>query len=174
LLGAYLAFGKYNSRDSEIYVLQAILFVVKPRKLVYVRVPELYDLEEKLGKITANSIALRMRERLENSKAKTQTAGFDDLDRENKAQTIMSLARRQDEGTSNAMGVAANLGIQRTKLEQLLHSHKTGSQGLTRLSQDQYTPSQLLKEQGVADASTENTRSQLDQQNFFQDDSQFK
>ncbi len=98
-LGAYLALGKYNSRDAEIYVFAAILYNVKPRKLIYTRVPDLYDLEEKLSTVTANNIATTMKQRLAKNLSDIAGNGMTDFNLQNrseKAKKILQLANFQD------------------------------------------------------------------------------
>jgi hypothetical protein len=58
-LALYLAFGKYNGRPSEVYVLKMILFNVKPRALVYSRIPEIDDLNKKMAELTQDKILNR-------------------------------------------------------------------------------------------------------------------
>ena len=58
-LALYLAFGRYNGRPSEVYVLKMILFNTKPRALVYCRVPETQDLSKQLTELTQDKILNR-------------------------------------------------------------------------------------------------------------------
>ncbi|GAB4146615.1 MAG: hypothetical protein OHK0017_07310 [Patescibacteria group bacterium] len=187
LLGMYLSFGKYNSRDSEIYVLQAILYVVKPRKLVYVRQAEIYDLEEKLASITASNIAQRMKERTLKSLSQTETK-FDEKDRAQKAQAILKLANAQDSRIVEAMEKAAMLDMRKREIDNKITAARMSqqpngaatpgaykqNQTLVNMSQTPYQPSQLIKENGVADSNTQSTYDELQDQNFFLDQEQFK
>ena len=63
-LFGYLAWGKYNGRDSEIYVLKFILHSLKPRKMVFRRVPDLSDLNERFGELNEKALNQRLEERV--------------------------------------------------------------------------------------------------------------
>ena len=60
-LALYLAFGKYNGRASEIYILKMVIYNTKPRQLVYCRVPEIEDLNKQLLELTQDKIMARWR-----------------------------------------------------------------------------------------------------------------
>jgi hypothetical protein len=116
LLGAYLSFGKYNSRDAEIYVFAAILFNVKPRRLIYTRVPDLYDLEEKLSGVTVNNIANTMKKRLAKNISDKAGNGMNDFNlqnREEKAKKILQLANFQDNIATQTREKIVQMDIQK-------------------------------------------------------------
>ncbi len=62
-LTAYLAIGKYNGRDADIYVLKMILHIVKPRRMTYVRQPDLSELDDQIKELTPEKILERWREK---------------------------------------------------------------------------------------------------------------
>jgi len=112
----YLALGKYNGRDAEVYVLKFILFMAKPRKMFYVRVPYTTDLDEKLAALSANQIlkewTLRVNKikELEGNQLKT----FNNLDALGRAQKIRSLGIQLDMGFYNTI---TSIKQQEIKLE---------------------------------------------------------
>jgi len=59
LLAAYLALGKYNGRDSEVYVYKLFLFILKPKNMVYQRQPDLEDLNKKQSEWNFDGISRR-------------------------------------------------------------------------------------------------------------------
>jgi PrgI family protein len=96
----YLAKGKYNGRDSEVYILKSILYVTKPRKMFYARVPILNDLyarladlnfDKKLASLTANV-----------AQDKTDDLNFELQDNMSKLQTITNLGKSIDESKFNS------------------------------------------------------------------------
>ena len=116
LLGAYLSFGKYNSRDAEIYVFAAILFNIKPRKLIYTRVPDLYDLEERLSAVTVNNIAGTMKKRLAKNISDKNGNGMSDFNlqnRQDKAKKILQLANFQDNIATQTREKIVQMDIQK-------------------------------------------------------------
>lgn len=59
LFGLYLAMGKYNSRDSEIYIVKWFTSLFKEKKMIYVRQPYLDDLNKKAVEWSAPQIETR-------------------------------------------------------------------------------------------------------------------
>jgi PrgI family protein len=51
LFTAYICLGKYNGRDTEIYIFKAILFVIKPRKLKYARDMDFSDMNFQISQL---------------------------------------------------------------------------------------------------------------------------
>lgn len=94
LLTIYLAWGKFNGRDSEVYILKLILFLVKPRVLKYIRQPDYNQIEEKVGqKIATKSIANVEKQNTQ----KDEWENFDYLSEKQKLVLINKLAREIDQ-----------------------------------------------------------------------------
>ena len=62
LLAAYMALGKYNGRDSDVYLIKLILFAIKPKLMAYRRLAYIDDLNEKAAQYTAQKIEARWKE----------------------------------------------------------------------------------------------------------------
>ena len=175
LLGLYLALGKYNSRDAEVYVLAAIIFNVKPKKLIYVRVPDFFDLEEKLGTISANNIAKKMRERLDKTDRDKSSKGFNDFNlqnREQKAKKILEIANLQDNISSRTrekivqMDIQKDVVMQELKAKEFTRTQGNNPQGraIYNLSQQQFGQSPVLQ---APQPSINSTFYDLNSQNFL-------
>jgi hypothetical protein len=52
LLTAYISLGKFNGRDSEIYILKGIIFVTKPRVHKYARAMDMTDINYQFSQLT--------------------------------------------------------------------------------------------------------------------------
>ena len=59
ILVAYMALGKFNGRDADIYVGKYIIFSVKQKRLTYVRSPFVQDLNSTLADLTPEKIKKR-------------------------------------------------------------------------------------------------------------------
>jgi len=102
---AYLALGKYNGRDSEVYVLKYILYNVKPRQMVYSRSPDYSDLNKKLAGLTYNSILERWNKELSEKKAieSNKYLTFESADTDARAEQVRQLGRNIDETVINSL-----------------------------------------------------------------------
>lgn len=97
----YLALGKYNGRDSEIYVLKIIIYALKPRLMVYTRVADNYDLDEHLAKLTYDNISKEWAARI--AQNANQDNNFDTNSTKAKAARIRELGLTIDIGQRNAL-----------------------------------------------------------------------
>ncbi len=59
LLTIYLSMGKFNGRDSEIYVLKIILYFTKPREMKYQRQADYTVVNQKMSELTPDKILAR-------------------------------------------------------------------------------------------------------------------
>lgn len=100
-LFGYLAFGKYNGRDSEIYILKLIIYFLKPRLMVYTRVADNSDLDEHLSKLTYENISKNWNERI--AKTSTDENDFENHSTKMKAERIRQLGITIDTGQRNAL-----------------------------------------------------------------------
>jgi hypothetical protein len=109
----YLALGKYNGRDSEIYVLKFILFQNKPKRMVYRRVPQLDDLNEKLSDWTEDKINKRWNDEVAKLKAldDDEYLAFGQGGAAKKAKQIRTFGRNLDMSTSSTMSKVAQSQI---------------------------------------------------------------
>jgi hypothetical protein len=125
-LAAYLALGRYNGRDSEIYVLKYIIFNSKPKWMVYARVPDVQDLNEKLNDYTTDKITKRWTDELGKQKAikGNEFLTFNNQDSLKKASQIRALGNTIDLSTTNTMAEVyageAQIQAKEALLKQLL------------------------------------------------------
>jgi len=101
---AYLALGKYNGRDADIYVLKMIVHFVRPRRMTYSRKPDLSDIDEQIRELTPEKILERWRERREIAQSQDI---FKSKDVEYKVATIKNL-------TSSIENIRQNLSMRCT------------------------------------------------------------
>jgi hypothetical protein len=104
-LSAYLALGKFNGRDSEIYVLKYIIFNSKPKQMVYTRVPDMHDLDERLNEWTFDKINKKWTDEVNRQKAVkgNEFLTFNQQDSEQKAAGIRNLANELDQSVTNTL-----------------------------------------------------------------------
>jgi hypothetical protein len=100
-LFGYLAFGKYNGRDSEIYVLKLIIYFLKPRFMVYSRIVDTADLDEHLSKLTFDNISKEWAARI--AQTSTDETSFENRTAKMKAEKIRELGINIDIGQRNAL-----------------------------------------------------------------------
>jgi PrgI family protein len=97
----YLSVGKYNGRDSEVYVLKLIIYSLKPREMVYSRVADNSDLDEHLSKITYDNISKEWNSRI--AQNTNEEAQFENHTTRVKAEKIRELGLSIDSGQRNAL-----------------------------------------------------------------------
>jgi hypothetical protein len=56
----YLAIGKYNGRDSEVYVFKMFIYLTKPRLMKFKRQPDYNEIEQRAKENTYEKIAARI------------------------------------------------------------------------------------------------------------------
>ena len=142
LFTLYLAMGKYNGRDVEVYILKMILNLFKPKTLVYHRIPELADLDQKLARVSQNAIENEWKERLvEAEKLKTNKAlSFRDSSSDQKAEQIRALSFGVDTSIRNTL---ANVKQKELKIEAT--QHQVGLLQNIKNKNRQYSRSPLLQ-----------------------------
>jgi hypothetical protein len=96
----YLAKGKYNGRDSEVYILKSILYVTKPRRMLYTRVPILDDLMARLADLNLEKRLAVLDGNVVQDK--TDDLNFELQDNVGKLQTITNLGKSIDESKFNS------------------------------------------------------------------------
>ena len=100
-LFGYLSLGKYNGRDSEIYVLKIVIYLLKPRMMVYARVVDNYDLDEHLAKLTVDNITKEWQNRI--TQYSDVANDFEGNTAKAKAARIRQLGLNIDMGQRNAL-----------------------------------------------------------------------
>jgi PrgI family protein len=105
LLAVYLALGKYNGRDSEVYVYKLLLFMLKPKNMVYQRQPYVDDLNKKMAEWSVDNISKRWARGFAKDKdlQKNEQNQYGKKGIKNKAQIIQFLGDNIDTSTTNAL-----------------------------------------------------------------------
>jgi hypothetical protein len=154
-LTAYLALGKYNGRDSEIYIFKAIIYLTKPRTLVFRRVVDNSDLDAKLSTLTVSNIEKQWAEAATKSKKleDNQYSSFELEDAKSKARQLRSIGSSLDLGQRNALEALqrGNIRIQQTSQQiQAMTPRKPGYQQPHIINQTPIAPLQesIVKEEG--------------------------
>jgi hypothetical protein len=146
-LTAYLALGKYNGRDSEIYIFKSVIYLLKPRTLVFRRVVDNSDLDAKLSSLTVSNIekqwaaAATKSKKLEDNKY----SSFEMEDVRSKARQLRSIGSSLDLGQRNALEALqrGNIRIQQTSQQiQAMTPKKPGYQQPHIINQTPVAPFQ--------------------------------
>lgn len=105
LFGLYLAMGKYNGRDSEIYILKLLKSSFKPKKMIYVRQPFLDDLNKRAFEWSAPQIEARWAKSIAEitEDEKDTYSNFKKDEAEKKAMMIRELGGYIDIGLYNSL-----------------------------------------------------------------------
>jgi len=113
-LAIYLSLGKFNGRDSDIYILKFILMLVRPRKMVYQRQPDNYDLDEKLAKLTVENIEKEWESRLVKAVEQQKDTNYDfrGQQAEQKARIIREMGSHLDDTFNNTMAAVSRASLQ--------------------------------------------------------------
>ena len=98
LLTAYISLGKYNGRDSEIYIFKSIIFFTKPRKHKYARDMDMIDINYQLSQLTFEVKNKELDKRLiDNTKTLNDPlANFRQQNSTDKANKIKQLGKKLD------------------------------------------------------------------------------
>lgn len=156
---AYLALGQYNGRDSDIYILKFILHTIKPRRMTYVRKPDLSELDSQLAELTADKI-------LEGWHQKKILAQGEDVfrqrDTQYKISTIRNLGNSFESLQQNMLKETYIMEKKKSEneflLEQLQNAPNFG--GEVVVQKPAYTEDQIY---------TQQNRNQQESTNFFGD-----
>jgi PrgI family protein len=101
---AYLAIGKYNGRDTEVYVLKMIIFFTKPRMMKYTRQPDYTDIDARMNEWTVDKVMARWSQ--QNAITDKDGDGIDDFtgaDYRSKIERIRSLTKVVDHSTKTVL-----------------------------------------------------------------------
>lgn len=121
-LSGYLALGKYNGRDSEIYILKFIIFNSKPKTMVYARVPDIADLGSRAAEWTYEAISKRWKVAVEKELARQQNDAltFNERDAIEKAKKIREIGGSIDLSLTNTLTEVQRRQVDIQRKEQLL------------------------------------------------------
>jgi len=113
LLAAFLALGRYNGRDSEVYVLKIIIYFTKPRLMKYRRQPEYRDIEAKSSEWTEAKILARWNAAVAETAAITEHGlNFQLSDKAGKVAQIRAMSRQVDIPSSTVLAGVREREIQ--------------------------------------------------------------
>jgi hypothetical protein len=127
-LFGYIALGRYNGRDSEIYVLKSFIYFVKPRGMVYKRQPDVAEVNEKLAKLSYEAITAEWTKRLTEKQAAQNTLfDFDSQNIQTKAAKIRQLGNTLDISLSNTLTQVASKELETRGKQQLLNTLQRGN-----------------------------------------------
>ena len=160
-LTLYIAMGKYNGRDVEVYILKMIANLFKPKTLIYKRVPELADLDQKMARANQTAIEKEWAERLEEEQ-KTKNSklhNFRTASNEKKVEQIRSLSFGVDTSIRNTLA-----NVKQKELEIEATKHQVGLLTNIKNKNRQYSRSPLLE----APTPLQEIDNTVDEMNFFE------
>ena len=140
IVAAYLALGKYNGRDTEVYVLKIVLYLIKPRIMKFAKVPDVSDLNNQQSKVTFTNILNEFNKRVANSKEAEENilTAFSTKDSRQKAVEIRKLGTILDTSLRNSL--TQTLILENRKLKSQNEINKI----LQKPSEIPYSPSPLI------------------------------
>jgi PrgI family protein len=115
LFALYLSIGKYNGRDSEIYILKSIIFFTKPRMMMYSRQPLMDDINNKMALLTTDIKEKELLARVAQNKSDLDDplANFGTQNAETKAKIIQGFGRKID---TQGVNMSLQIAQQRVKV----------------------------------------------------------
>ncbi len=160
-LAAYLALGKYNGRDSEIYVLQMVIYNLKPRLMKYSRQADVSDLDSKLAQLSPGNIEKKWQKQLleESNARNNKIKKFRDRNSEQKAAQIRDISFSVDTSIRNTL---ANVKRKQIQIEQ--HQHAMNVMHNIKQKNRDYTQSPLINTPAPLQA----TDAQTSELNYFE------
>jgi hypothetical protein len=116
LFALYLAIGKYNGRDSEIYILKTIIYLTKPRFMMYYRAALMDDIYSRLALLTVEAKNKELDSRLATQKSDSDDplVNFHIQDSATKAKIIQQYGRKID---NQGVNIAQQVAQQRVKVD---------------------------------------------------------
>lgn len=132
ILAAYMALGKYNGRDSDIYFLKLILYSLKPKLMAYRRLAYVDDLIEKASQFTYQKIETRWKEEAAKKLpgAGNELREFYSEEAKAKAERIRRLGTLVDVNVTNTLAEVQQKELEikskEALLQNLVHSKKPG------------------------------------------------
>jgi len=122
----YLAMGKFNGRDAEVYIFKFFINLLKKKKLFYIRSPYYNDLDEKLAGLKVSKIERKIaKEVLElQQKSADKYSDFREQTGTDKASKIRQLGRGVDMGWTNTLAEIENRRLRKQSKESILEQTK--------------------------------------------------
>ncbi|NJK71387.1 MAG: PrgI family protein [Thermales bacterium] len=147
-LTAYLALGKYNGRDTEVYVLKMILYYIKPRLMKFAKIPDFVDLNAEFSKLTYNNILNEWNKRTQLSKeAETNIlSAFRSKDSQAKAKKIRELGITVDRNIRNTLEQTFELESKKENTQSKINTI------LNKPNITKYSPTPLINETQTKDS----------------------
>jgi hypothetical protein len=161
-LTAYLGIGKYNGRDTEVYVLKMILYLVKPRIMKFTKIPDINELNSQKSKLTYSNILTEWNKRIALSKeAETNIlTAFSSKDSQEKAKRIRNLGVTIDQSLRNSLTETVILENKKQRAQNKIN------QILQKPGISKYTPNPILENPNIE----ESVRlSKLSNEDFFKE-----
>lgn len=136
----YLAVGKYNGRDSEVYVFKSIIYFLKPRLMKFTKLPDNSDLDKKMSEWTYDKVLNRWRGIDSDQKALENNAykAFEDSSASERIKTIQSLAKKVNDPTVN---IATTISYK----EEFAGEKKKLAETIEKVNREKRKQEQLLK-----------------------------
>ena len=154
LLALYLALGRFNGRDTEVYVFKSIIFFTKPRVMRYQKDPDFSDINAKLKELTEAKIEARWNESVAALNPTNTMARFNEADSTGKIAQIKRLGSLVDGPTVTTFSQIKAKELEMARTEQLIKlvsdSARATKKGVP-LPQD-YLSNALLDPAGIVDS----------------------
>jgi hypothetical protein len=128
-LGAFLALGKYNGRDAEVYIFKFVISNLKPKLMVYKREPFVEDLDKKASEWTATAIEKRWGQEIMQEKKEEESGKFLDIEAEEKARRIRDLGSSIDTGVLNTLAEVKRRQLEIDSKEALINQARLAGKG---------------------------------------------
>lgn len=117
IISAYLALGKYNGRDSDIYLYKLVLHFLKPKILRYKRMTYYNDINEKANKWTESAIANRWKNQIINKNEKlTYIESFRKSSELEKAKKLKEIGQLTDINVVNTLTEIERKNLEKQKI----------------------------------------------------------
>lgn len=101
---AYLSAGKYNGRDTEVYIFKVVTFFFKPRRLIYSKNPDTEDLDKKLAELTNEKVQTRWSKEYQILHPSDAAGNFATADEKGKISKIKELGSMVDLPATTILG----------------------------------------------------------------------
>lgn len=98
----YMALGSYNGRDSEVYIFKLVIYLLKPRVMSFVRMPDFTDIYEKYKGIDYDTLNKKYSLIDSNTKDKGYLDSNNGVEKD-KIAIIRELSRKVDESYTNTL-----------------------------------------------------------------------
>jgi hypothetical protein len=161
LMAAYLAFGRFNGRDSDIYVIKIALFFILPKQMTYQRMPYTDDLTEKMNEWTYDKISKRWQAGTSQKKSDSENeySQFTTLQNDEKVEKIKRLGKSIDQNVLNSM---LEVEQNRLKMEEnisMINNLKSGKNPTSIINE--------VKQKRLETLKKSSKNNQINNQNFF-------